>query len=70
MHVCHVVIIGAVAGGINLPCLLAPSRERVPLPACDDWLRAPLRPPVQRYQGRNRRVCESGHTAGVTWGEP
>ena len=31
MDVCHVVIIGAAAGGSSLPCYLAPSRERVPL---------------------------------------
>jgi hypothetical protein len=70
MDGCHVVIIGAAAGGISLPCCLTPCRERVPLPAYGDWLRAPLRPPVHLDQGRNPcgRVCRSGRVAGVTWG--
>jgi hypothetical protein len=70
MDECHVVIIEAAAGGIDLPRSLAASRERVPLRAGGDWLRAPPRPPMHLYQGRNpgARLCGSGRVAGVIWG--
>jgi hypothetical protein len=63
----HVIIIGAVARRISLPWYLTPGGERVRLLACDDWLpRAPLRPPVRLYRGRNPgdRVCGSGRVGG------